>query len=40
MLKDFTATMHSDTFKVKISALKDKVEQFAEKFAMPGLDTY
>ncbi len=40
LLKDFTATMNSDQFKPKIASLRDKVEEFAEKFAMPGYEDY
>jgi len=40
MLKDFTSTMNSDVFKAKINSLKEKVEDFAEKFIMPGHAIY
>ncbi|CAK9251882.1 unnamed protein product [Sphagnum jensenii] len=40
LLKDFTATMNSDQFKPKIASLRDKIEEFAEKFPMPGYENY
>jgi len=40
LLKDFTATMNSEKFKSKIASLRDEVEQFADKFAMPGYENY
>lgn len=40
LLKDFTATMNSEKFKNKIQSLRERVEEFAEKFAMPGYEDY
>lgn len=39
-LKDFKEKMNDPVFKAKINDLKQKVEEFASKFPMPGLDEY
>ena len=40
LLKDFTATMNSDKFHSKINAVKQRVEDFAEYFPLPGYENY
>lgn len=37
-VKDFAQKMHSDEFKLKIRNLKQRIEEFAVQFPMPGFD--
>lgn len=39
-LKDFKERMSEADIKAKIGELKEKVENFAVKYPMPGLDDY
>ena len=39
-LKDFKEKMNDEKFKVKLHELKEKVEEFACEFPMPGFDDY
>ena len=38
LLKDFKERMHDEDVKVKIAELKERVEQFASQYPMPGLE--
>ncbi|XP_071965043.1 serine hydroxymethyltransferase, cytosolic-like [Antedon mediterranea] len=38
LLKEFIATMESETYQKKIATLRDEVETFAVKFPLPGKD--
>lgn len=40
LLKDFTSTMQKEEFKDKIHSLREKVEEFASQFPMPGYENY
>ena len=35
-LKDFNATMEKDEFAARIKALRDEIEEYSEKYPMPG----
>ncbi|RWS29926.1 glycine/serine hydroxymethyltransferase-like protein [Leptotrombidium deliense] len=40
LFKDFLATMNSEVFSTRISHLRKEVENFAEKFFMPGFESF
>lgn len=40
LLKDYKATLETEEFKIKIQKLKQRVEEFAVKFPLPGFDDW
>jgi glycine hydroxymethyltransferase len=40
LLKDFVATMVSEKYQAKLSELRDRIENYAAKFPLPGYEEY